>query len=322
MGLSIFRKAARMDDAFGNDPREPGARARRTISMADDENRESLIDVSNVTLSYSGTVKKRAASESDDAEHEPLLSDISFTVEPGRLYCLMGANGCGKTTLINCILGMHRQDSGVVYVGGADAHKLKPAELAARVAFVPQTHEKTFPYTVEQIVMMGRSVYADALRGPGDDERAIAADVMQRTGIAHLADRPYTQISGGELQLVMLARALAQQAPVIIMDEPSAHLDFRNELVFMETVAALIRDEGTAVLMATHSPNHPFFFERSGIDTHVLALAGGRLRYSGAPSEVLTEERIREIYGIQARVLRDDGGGGSEIRQIVPIRTV
>ena len=225
--------------------------------------RESLIDVSNVTLSYSGAVNKRAASESDDAEHEPLLSGISFTVEPGRLYCLMGANGCGKTTLINCILGMHRQDSGVVYVGGADARKLKPAELAARAAFVPQTHEKTFPYTVEQIVMMGRSVYADALRGPGDDERAIAADVMQRTGIAHLADRPYTQISGGELQLVMLARALAQQAPVIIMDEPSAHLDFRNELVFMETVAALIRDEGTAVLMATHSPNHPFFFERS-----------------------------------------------------------
>ncbi len=321
MGLSIFRKAAQMDDAFGNDPREPSARARRAESMAGDEDRESLIDVSNVTLSYSGAVKKRAASESDDAEHEPLLSGISFTVEPGRLYCIMGANGCGKTTLINCILGMHRQDSGVVYVGGADARKLKPAELAARAAFVPQTHEKTFPYTVEQIVMMGRSVYADALRGPGDDEHAIAADVMQRTGIAHLADRPYTQISGGELQLVMLARALAQQAPVIIMDEPSAHLDFRNELVFMETVAALIRDEGTAVLMATHSPNHPFFFERSGIDTQVLALAGCRLRYIGTPSEILTEERIREIYGIHARVLRDDSGG-SEIRQIVPIRTV
>lgn len=275
-------------------------------------NRSSLIDVSHVSLSY--------ASDADTA----LLNDISFTVEPGRMYCLMGANGCGKTTLINCILGIHRQDSGVVYVGGADARRLKPAELAARAAFVPQTHEKTFPYTVEQIVMMGRTVYADALRGPGEEERQIAADVMHQTGIAHLADRPYTQISGGELQLVMLARALAQQTPVIIMDEPSAHLDFRNELVFMETVAALIRDKGTAVLMATHSPNHPFFFERSGIDTRVLALAGGRLRYAGSPSEILTEERISEIYGIKARVLmsEDDGDGCGAIKQIAPIRTL
>lgn len=287
----------------------------------------SLIDVDNITLSYNSAVRKRTASQLNDtvgtAQRKPLLSDISFTIEPNRLYCLMGANGCGKTTLINCILGMHRQESGVVYVGGADARKLRPAELAVRAAFVPQTHEKTFPYTVEQIVMMGRSVYADALRGPGECERAIVADVLQRTGIVHLADRPYTQISGGELQLVMLARALAQQAPVIIMDEPSAHLDFRNELVFMETVASLIRDEETAVLMATHSPNHPFFFERSGIDTQVLALADGRLRYTGTPSEILTEERIREIYGIQARVLTaDDAGGDGVIRQIVPLKTI
>ncbi len=310
--MSIFKKSARMGDECGTNISKPQGRARRADNSGAIQDRTSLIDVASLTLSYSGAADKK-----------PLLTDISLTVEPGRLYCLMGANGCGKTTLINCILGMHRQDSGVVCVGGADARKLRPAELAARAAFVPQTHEKTFPYTVEQIVMMGRSVYADALRGPGEEERAIVADVLQRTGIAHLADRPYTQISGGELQLVMLARALAQQAPVIIMDEPSAHLDFRNELVFMETVAALIRDEGTAVLMATHSPNHPFFFERSGIDTQVLALAGGQLRYTGAPSEILTEERIREIYGIQARVLTaDDTDGGGAIRQIVPLKTI
>lgn len=305
-------------------------------------NLQSLIDVSHVSLSYSQAAQHRrkktynaaekgdsgcaaAAGENASSINDAgvaLLNDISFTVEPGRMYCLMGANGCGKTTLINCILGMHRQDSGVVYVGGGDARKLKPAELAARAAFVPQNHEKTFPYTVEQIVMMGRTVYADGLRGPGDDERLIAAEVMRQTGIEHLADRPYTQISGGELQLVMLARALAQQTPVIIMDEPSAHLDFRNELVFMETVADLIRGKGTAVLMATHSPNHPFFFERCGIDTRVLALAGGRLRYTGAPSEILTEERISEIYGIKARVLTSDDGEGGAIKQIAPIRTL
>lgn len=309
--MSIFKKSVRMCGGCGTNAIEPQRRARRADSSGVAPDRTSLIDVDSLTLSYS-----------DTADKKPLLADISFTVGPGRLYCLMGANGCGKTTLINCILGMHRQDSGVVYVGGADARKLRPAELAARAAFVPQTHEKTFPYTVEQIVMMGRSVYADALRGPGDDERAVVADVLHRTGIAHLADRPYTQISGGELQLVMLARALAQQAPVIIMDEPSAHLDFRNELVFMETVAALIRDEGTAVLMATHSPNHPFFFERSGIDTQVLALAGGQLRYTGTPSEILTEERIREIYGIHARVLAADNADGGAIRQIVPLKTI
>ena len=334
--MSIFKKHAHISD-------ECAANVKQHVP---------LIDVKNVTLSYDGDFQKAtqpegdntkntalsnssdsqkaAQSNSDTIENQALLSNVSFTVEPGRLYCLMGANGCGKTTLINCILGMHRQKNGIVYVGGTDVRKLRPAELAARAAFVPQTHEKTFPYTVEQIVMMGRSIYADMLRGPGDEERAIAEDVMRRTGIIHLAERPYTQISGGELQLVMLARALAQKTPVIIMDEPSAHLDFKNELIFMETVSELIRDEGTAVLMATHSPNHPFFFERNGTKTQVLAFAGGQLRYSGTPTDILTEENIREIYGIEARVLAaGDGSGGSNdddgsgvIRQIVPLKAL
>ena len=128
-----------------------------------------------------------------------------------------------------------------------------PGSWRKKLSFVPQVHERTFPYTVEQIVLMGRNAYGSSFSGPREEDRRIVEEVLKRTGIAHLAQRPYTQISGGEMQLVLLARALVQNTSVVIMDEPSAHLDFRNELIFLENAARLIREESTSVLMATHS---------------------------------------------------------------------
>ena len=171
----------------------------------------------------------------------------------------MGPNGCGKSTLINCILGIHAPDGGQIRIEGKDVSEYKPKDLAKKIAFVPQVHERTFPYTVEQIVLMGRNAHSGALTGPAAEDRELVHQVLERTGIAHLVQRPYTYISGGEMQLVMLARALVQKTAVIIMDEPSAHLDFRNELIFLENAARLIREESASVIMATHSPNQPFF---------------------------------------------------------------
>ncbi len=266
-----------------------------------------LISVENVSLSYDG--------------ENTVLSDVSFSVRPGTLYCLMGANGCGKSTLINCILGIHAPDRGRVLISGREVEKYRPKELAKKISFIPQVHERTFPYTVEQIVLMGRNAYGSSFSGPGSSDRRIVSEVLEQTGISHLAQRPYTRISGGEMQLVMLARALVQNTSVVIMDEPSAHLDFRNELIFLENAAGLIRGKSTSVLMATHSPNQPFFFERKGADVRVLAVCDGTLRFEGTPSEVLTEENILEIYRVRSRLMKSPGPDETELRQIVPLAT-
>ena len=293
----------------GSDPNRAENRA-EACREAIRNPQKALISAEGIRLSYDGG--------------EPLLQDVSFCIGSGTLYCLMGANGCGKSTLINCILGMHAPDSGRILIGGRDVEQYRPKELAKKIAFVPQVHERTFPYTVEQIVLMGRNAYGSSFSGPRDDDRRIVEEVLERTGIAHLAQRPYTRISGGEMQLVLLARALVQNTSVVIMDEPSAHLDFRNELIFLENAARLIREESTSVLMATHSPNQPFYFERMGIDVRVLALCGRTLRFEGTPSEVLTEENILEIYRVRSRLMRSPGPDGTkkgELRQIVALKT-
>lgn len=267
-----------------------------------------LIEAEGISLSYDGG--------------EPLLKNINFKIQPKTLYCLMGANGCGKSTLINCILGIHEPDEGEIRIGGRPVSQYRPKELAKKVAFVPQVHERTFPYTVEQVVLMGRNAYSRTLTGPEEGDRQIVKEVLERTGIAHLAQRPYTCISGGEMQLVMLARALVQRTSVIIMDEPSAHLDFRNELIFLENAARLIREQSASVIMATHSPNQPFFFERAGIPVKVLAVCGKTLSFEGTPSEVLTEKNIAEIYQVKSRLLCENTPETGEIRQIVPLKTI
>lgn len=285
-----------------------GQRREKTERIHPAESREPLIEAEAVSLSYDGG--------------EPLLNDIHFKIEPETLYCLMGANGCGKSTLINCILGMHEPDRGEIRIGGRPVSEYRPKELAKRIAFVPQVHERTFPYTVEQVVLMGRNAYSRALSGPEASDRKMVKEVLERTGIAHLSQRPYTRISGGEMQLVMLARALVQHTSVIIMDEPSAHLDFRNELIFLENAARLIREQSASVIMATHSPNQPFFFERAGIRVKVLAVCGRTLSFEGAPSEVLTEKNIAEIYQVKSRLLCENAPETGEIRQIVPLKTI
>ena len=182
----------------------------------------AYIDVAGVTFAYPGA-------------SEPVLSEASLEARKGSVTCLMGVNGCGKSTLIDCILGENQIGSGAITIDGEDAAALGPEALAKRVSFVPQVHERTFPYRVRDIVLMGRTAHFGLLGSPSEDDRAIVNDALRECGIAHLTERPYTQLSGGETQMVLLARALAQKAPFVLMDEPTAHLDFKNELFFMET---------------------------------------------------------------------------------------
>ncbi|NTU88852.1 MAG: ABC transporter ATP-binding protein [Actinobacteria bacterium] len=267
-----------------------------------------LVEIRNLRFSY--------------PESPEILSGIDLAIEEGRVYCLMGPNGCGKSTLLDCVLGEHKPDSGKVLVDGRSITNMKPEKIARKIAYVPQIHDRSFPYTVENVTLMGRIAYRGCFERPDDADRTIALEALQSVGIAHLADKPYTQISGGEVQLVMLARALAQKTPLIVMDEPTAHLDYKNDLRFLEIVVELVRNTGTSVLVSTHSPNQPFYFESMGLDTSILMMEEGKVERVGRPSQILTEESLRELYGIQAHILTHSDSDGKTISQVVPLRTL
>ena len=253
-----------------------------------------------------------------------VLSGIDLQVSRGACTCLMGVNGCGKSTLIDCILGENRPASGEVLVSGRSISGMRPRELARYVSYVPQVHERSFPYTVEQIVFMGLTAVDGGWGAPDADGLALVDEALDGCGIAHLAQRPYTSLSGGEMQMVLLARALVQNAPIVLMDEPTAHLDFRNELVFLETVERLALQRKVTVLMATHAPNQAFHLAASGVSTRVAVMDGGRIACEGSPREVLTEEVLARVFGIEARLVQAEprAAGERPLRQIVSVRTI
>lgn len=251
-----------------------------------------------------------------------VLNGVTLAVERGEVMCLMGQNGCGKSTLIDCVLGENTPSSGMILLDGDDASTLSAAQRARIAAYVPQVHECTFPYTVEQMVLMGRTVYLGSMGSADDDDLDAVAAALATCGVEHLAQRPCTELSGGEMQMVLLARALAQDTPLIVLDEPTAHLDFRNELVFLETIERLVAERGVTVFMATHSPNQAFHLTAAGLNTRVAMMAGGGVALQGAPEEVLTEQGILEVFGVHALVADAHGAGRGELaRCIIPMHT-
>ena len=182
--------------------------------------------------------------------------------------------------------------------------------MAKRIAYVPQAHIGYFPFTVRDVVLMGRTAHLAAFAGPSRRDRELAEQALARLGLSRLADSVYTQISGGERQLTLIARALAQAAPLLVMDEPTASLDFGNQVRVLEQVTALARS-GIGVLLSTHDPDQAF-----QCADRVALLRGGELIAQGAPEAVLTREHLRELYGVEVEVtevslLRTERGGGS-----------
>ncbi|WP_242848786.1 ABC transporter ATP-binding protein [Syntrophomonas palmitatica] len=248
------------------------------------------------------------------------MSDISLQIREGEIFFLLGPNGCGKTTLLDCILGILKPRSGSIQLNNIDIKGMGPEIIARQIAYVPQSHEKTFPYTVRDIVLMGRAAYIGMFASPSRKDRDIVDEALDRVGILHLRDRRYTQLSGGEGQLVMIARALAQKTPLMVMDEPTAHLDFRHELVIMETIVDLVRKTGLSVIMASHFPNHCFYYENSNITTRVALMNNSKFLGTGCPTEILSEENLKKIYRVNAQVV-SCMVANQEFRQVIPVST-
>jgi iron complex transport system ATP-binding protein len=232
----------------------------------------------------------------------PLCRGLDLTVAAGELVCLLGPNGGGKTTLLRTLTGLMAPLAGEVRLAGAPLAGLGRAEIARRVAVVPQSHQVAFPFSVEEVVLMGRTSRLALLATPSRGDHVEVARRLEQLAIAHLARRPYNAISGGERQLVLFARALVQEPLAVILDEPTASLDFGNQLRVLQTMRDLAR-AGLAVLASTHDPDHAFL-----IADRAVLLGRGGVVAEGRPEVAITRDTLRALYGVEIDVVRDAVG--------------
>ena len=237
-----------------------------------------------------------------------VLRDISFSVERGAFLSIMGPNGVGKTTLFRCILGILPDYTGEIAVDGADIRTLSRRKMAKKIAYIPQVHKPTFGYSVLDTVLMGTAHQLGSFSQPKKEQIDCAYAALERLGIGSLGARNFARLSGGEQQLVLVARAIAQQADTLVMDEPTSALDYGNQLRVLRQVRTLA-DEGYTVLLSTHNPQHALSYAGQ-----LLALSAGRIAAFGRPEEVLTEALIRKLYDVDVEFAQTNGG-----RVIVPL---
>jgi iron complex transport system ATP-binding protein len=237
-------------------------------------------------------------------QREEVLKGVSFSAALGDFICLLGENGAGKTTLFRCMLGLLKGYRGEIHIMGEPLKSFSVRELARRIAYIPQAHSPAFNYTVLQTVLMGTNARMNRFKTPGKQETKLANETLQQLGISHLRERGYAEISGGERQLVLIARALAQQSKVLIMDEPTANLDYGNQVRVMQQIRALAAD-GYLILLSTHNPEHALLYSHK-----VLVLRNGKTDLFGPTKEILKETVITEIYNIPVEVHEIMTGAG------------
>ncbi len=235
--------------------------------------------------------------------HRVVGRGLDVALGRGEVLALLGPNGSGKTTLLKTLLGLLPPQAGEVRLGDRPLDGHPARERARLVAYVPQSHNATFAFSVEDIVLMGRTAHGGLFSRPGPQDRAVAARSLERFGIPHLAERPYTMISGGERQLVLLARALAQEPRLVVLDEPTASLDFGNQGKVLREIRALA-DSGLGVLFTTHDPNHAL----RAADRAFL-LRDGACVGEGPTGAVLNRRQLETLYGAPVEIVEDAGSG-------------
>ena len=229
--------------------------------------------------------------------------DVSFSLPAGEVMCVLGPNGGGKTTLFRTILGLLASRGGKILLDDNSLSSLSRREIARLIGYVPQGHSAYFAYTVRDFVLMGRTAHLGVFSVPGRRDHEVAQRVLESLGMSHLADKPVTEISGGERQLALVARALAQEPRLLVLDEPTASLDFGNQVRVLQRISALA-ETGIAILFSTHDPDHAFLCAQ-----RALLLAEGRALELGAPREVIRSDTLQRLYGVSVEVLPLAGGG-------------
>jgi iron complex transport system ATP-binding protein len=247
-----------------------------------------------------------------------VLRDVSFSVERGSILALLGPNGCGKTTLLRIIGKLHEASDGSVSIMGRDIATMNQHDLSRVMASVAQAQRTSFPFSVLDVLLTGRMPYVSMLSSPQESDRALCREVLDWFGIRHLERKSITKLSGGERQLVMIARALAQEPRVLLLDEPTTYLDLRNQVRVLETIGRLAHGQDLTVLMTIHDPNEALAYADSAVLLRKLAALEGldpdaagaersqpatSMIATGTPGSVLTPANVSEAYGVAVDVI-------------------
>jgi iron complex transport system ATP-binding protein len=241
-----------------------------------------IIELENLSCGYNGRV---------------VVTGVSVSVASGEIFCLLGPNGIGKTTLFKTILGLLPPIGGHVFIGGRNAAKMSPKEIARVIGYVPQSRPPPFSFRVSDVIVMGRISRIGTWSAPGRPDYVAAEDVMVQLGIAHLRDKLYTELSGGERQMVLFARALVSEPSFLMMDEPTSNLDFGNQAVVLGNIKRFAA-EGMGVIMTSHFPEHAFL---CGAKAALMGPPSGFL--VGETPEIITEENMSAVYDAPVAVV-------------------
>ena len=229
-----------------------------------------------------------------------IFSNVGFELQAGRVLSVLGANGTGKSTLLNCIAGLLRQNTGTIHLEDKNITEMSLRDIATSIGYVPQIHNPAYAYTVREFVVMGRTPYLRAFSSPRKIDYEIAEQAVTRLNITHLLEKAYTEISGGERQLATIAQAIAQQPKILMLDEPTAHLDYGNQMRTIQLIRSLA-EEGYAVIFTTHIPDHPLFL---GGD---VAVFNKKTITVGEAADILTGESLSELYNISVKTTEING---------------
>lgn len=247
------------------------------------------------------------------SDKKNILEHVSFQINSGEICCILGPNGVGKTTLFKTVLRLMKPTAGTILIDGEELSKLTPNQMARAMGYVSQYHVPPFPYVVKDVVMLGRIGSVRYFGQPSKRDYEIAEQAMEDMGIRHLRDEVYTDISGGERQLVMIARALAQEPKFLVLDEPTASLDYGNMVRVMQKVKNL-REKGYGIIMTTHSPDQAFM-----CDSKVALLQRNTPVKFGDAIDIITRKNLYEAYKVDVRVIEFVTKDGKRVRMCAPV---
>ncbi|OCG07630.1 iron ABC transporter ATP-binding protein [Gilliamella sp. wkB178] len=242
----------------------------------------NLIELKNVTIGYTDRL---------------IATHLNLCLQDQQIVCLLGANGCGKTTLLKTILAILPLKAGQIFINQIPLAQWSKKALAQFIAYVPQTHNFVFPFTTQEMILMGRSMHLNWYSVPSKKDLEIAQQCMVRVGISHLQSRTYNRLSGGEKQLVLIARALAQQPTILIMDEPTSSLDYGNQIRVLELIKSF-RQQGLTILLTMHQPEHAF-----DISDRVILFDQGKILADDTPATSLTIDNLAQIYSLDKSII-------------------
>lgn len=242
-----------------------------------------------------------------------IVSGISLTVKSGEVLCILGPNGAGKTTLFKAILRFLKLKSGEIRIDNENISNWNRKKLAKAIGYVPQAHTTPFPFTVRDVVVMGRTAHIGTMGSPSRKDIEISENNIEMLGISYLKDKIYTEISGGERQMVLIARALTQEPDILIMDEPTSNLDFGNQIRVLRQISKLAK-KGLTIIMTSHFPDHAFL-----CSTQVALLQKGNKFSVGNADDIVTEKNLKEAYGVNVKIITASLCNGYEIKTCLPL---